>query len=79
MAGMRDRLIHDFFGVDQDLVWDVVQKKIPTLRSQIQRIVDTIWRRIGADNVIRQMGHQHCLSTPSLLSFSTAFRATFSR
>ncbi|MBM3133364.1 MAG: DUF86 domain-containing protein [Chloroflexi bacterium] len=39
-AGMRDRLIHSYFGVDYDLVWDVVTNKVPTLRQQIQEILD---------------------------------------
>src|SRR5690606_28960679 len=29
MAGMRDRLIHDYMGVNYSIVWDVVKNKIP--------------------------------------------------
>jgi uncharacterized protein with HEPN domain len=40
MAGMRDRLIHAYFGVDYELVWDVVQNRIPELRLQMASILD---------------------------------------
>lgn len=39
MAGMRDRLIHGYFGVDYELVWDAVKNKVPVLRWQIGNIL----------------------------------------
>jgi uncharacterized protein with HEPN domain len=39
MAGMRDRLIHGYFGVDYDIVWDVVSNKIPALQQTITDIL----------------------------------------
>ena len=39
MAGMRDRLVHDYFGVDLDIVWDVLQTKVPRLRADIARML----------------------------------------
>jgi uncharacterized protein with HEPN domain len=40
MAGIRDRLIHDYFGVDYEIVWDAVQNRIPELRRQIATILE---------------------------------------
>jgi uncharacterized protein with HEPN domain len=39
VAGMRDKLIHGYFGVDYDLVWDVVTIKIPILHKEIEKIL----------------------------------------
>jgi uncharacterized protein with HEPN domain len=39
MASMRDRLIHDYVGVDYDIVWDVVSNHIPPLRARVQSIL----------------------------------------
>lgn len=40
MAGMRDRLIHDYMGVNYNIVWDVVKEKIPLLIPQIKEAID---------------------------------------
>ena len=42
MAGMRDHLIHGYFGVDYEIVWDVVANQIPLLAQQIQRILQEL-------------------------------------
>jgi len=39
IAGMRDRLIHGYFGIDYDIVWDVVINKIPQLRRGVEQIL----------------------------------------
>lgn len=40
MAGMRDRLIHDYIGVNYSIVWDVFKNKIPSLSVQIQKVLN---------------------------------------
>jgi uncharacterized protein with HEPN domain len=42
IAGMRDKLIHNYFGVDIDAVWDAVKKDIPTLKEEILKIMEDL-------------------------------------
>ncbi len=38
MAGMRDRLIHLYFGVDYQLVWTAIKQRLPRLRTEIRKM-----------------------------------------
>ncbi|PIZ49907.1 MAG: hypothetical protein COY42_02815 [Armatimonadetes bacterium CG_4_10_14_0_8_um_filter_66_14] len=39
LAGMRDKLIHHYFGVDYEIVWDAAVNKVPGLRQQVAEIL----------------------------------------
>jgi len=39
MYGMRNRIIHDYFEVDLDVVWQTLQRDLPVLRSQIVQLL----------------------------------------
>lgn len=39
IAGTRDKLIHDYIGVDYEIVWDIIQNKIPKLGEDLQEIL----------------------------------------
>lgn len=38
IAGLRDKLIHHYFGVDWDIVWNVIKNKIPEFRESLEKI-----------------------------------------
>ena len=42
IAGMRDRLIHGYFGIDYQIVWDVIKTEIPKLAPQIQKLIPAV-------------------------------------
>lgn len=50
MAGMRDKLIHEYFGVNYEVLWKTVQTDIPPLQSRITKVLEQVAkkaRRIG--------------------------------
>lgn len=42
MAGMRDKVIHSYFGVDAKKVWLVVKERIPQLKPMIQNVLENL-------------------------------------
>ena len=39
IAGMRDKLIHQYFSVDYELIWDAVKHKLPPIEKRIKEIL----------------------------------------
>jgi len=42
MIGMRNKLIHDYSGIDVDMVWQVIKEDIPTIKPDIESIIKTL-------------------------------------
>jgi uncharacterized protein with HEPN domain len=40
MAGLRDILIHQYFGVDARIIWDIIVNKLPALETQMRTILN---------------------------------------
>jgi uncharacterized protein with HEPN domain len=41
MAGMRDRLVHHYFGVDYEAVWVTITENLPDLEAQVRAVVES--------------------------------------
>ena len=50
IAGMRDKLIHEYFGVDLALVWNVVERELPVLRPQLEKLSQRLAIDSGSDD-----------------------------
>jgi len=42
MVGMRDRLIHGYFGIDYELVWDAIKVEIPRIKPELEMTSERI-------------------------------------
>jgi len=42
IVGMRNRLIHEYFGVDLDIVWQTIEEDLESLDKTVKRIVSEI-------------------------------------
>jgi uncharacterized protein with HEPN domain len=38
LAGMRDKLIHEYHGIDLEIVWEVIKREIPPLKPKIEKV-----------------------------------------
>lgn len=49
MAGLRDRIIHGYFDINYDIVWDVIKDKIPKLDPKIRKINEEVIKKEQRD------------------------------
>ena len=39
VVGLRHRIVHEYFGIDLEIIWHILQKDLPELRQKITRIM----------------------------------------
>jgi len=42
MTGIRDKMIHEYFGVDTKILWKTIKKDIPPLKSLVQKVLENL-------------------------------------
>lgn len=45
LAGLRDKIIHYYFGVNWDIVWDAIKNRLPDIKKIIESIIEDIERK----------------------------------
>ena len=41
-AGLRDIVVHEYFGINEDIIWDVIRNKVPELEKEVKKILKKI-------------------------------------
>ncbi len=42
IIGLRNLLVHEYFGIDEEIVWGIIKKDIPKLQKEIKQILEQI-------------------------------------
>lgn len=50
MAGMRDKLIHEYFGVKLEVVWETIKKRLPKVKTLIKDVLQKMNKEFGDES-----------------------------
>jgi uncharacterized protein with HEPN domain len=44
-AGLRDIVVHEYFGINKDIIWDVIKNKVPELEKEVKKILRDVKKK----------------------------------